>query len=691
MTRGGERRRAWEDEYSMTTERLTRTAGVMGCVAAMVAAAGLACGQQRSGEPLDVNAIQPGRPPAIDLDTLSPSKPAQATERAVEGDGAAYPVSRFVVEYHREHGEHPPVAEVLNAPVTLGVIPGGYVAPRPGLATVTVRVGDVIEGFSGTFHASALTEVVRGIVTEMNRRGFIGVFVQAHPEDLDEETGADLREGKRTELRLVIWTGVVKQVRTVASGERFAVKDPETKNLRVPDPVDRGNASHARIRAQSPVRTGALVRKDEIDDYLYRLNRHPGRQVDVSVGAAEDPEQVYLDYLVTETRPWSIVAQVSNTGTKATNQWRERIGFAHYQLTDHDDILRLEYDTAGFSESHSLTGSYDFPILSDRVRVKVYGVYSTFDASDVGVADETFSGRTWQLGAEVRGNFVQRGRWFLDGVAGARWQDVKVENTLFAEEGQTHFLIPYVGLRLDRRTAWSATGAGVALEANWGEPVGTDPDEVSKLGRIDVDDNWIVLKWDASHGFYIEPLLNRAGDPDGPQTLAHEVFVSVRGQNALGDARLIPNEQDVIGGLYTVRGYPESAAAGDTVIVATLEYRLHVPALFPVSRPGHIGEREYSLFGEDFRWAPQQPFGTTDWDLVAKAFVDAGRAIVNDKVPGEEDNTLVGAGVGVELRYRRNVSLSVDWGMALQSVDEPGQTTVDRGDSRFHVSLTFQY
>ena len=41
-------------------------------------------------------------------------------------------------------------------------------------------------------------------------------------------------------------------------------------------------------------------------------------------------------------------------------------------------------------------------------------------------------------------------------------------------------------------------------------------------------------------------------------------------------SRLVPNEEMAVGGLYTVRGYPESITAGDTVINGTIEYRYHL-------------------------------------------------------------------------------------------------------------------
>ena len=52
-----------------------------------------------------------------------------------------------------------------------------------------------------------------------------------------------------------------------------------------------------------------------------RLNRQPGRRVDVAISGAGDLGLVDLDYpVVAQSRkPWYIYAQASNTGTKETN------------------------------------------------------------------------------------------------------------------------------------------------------------------------------------------------------------------------------------------------------------------------------------------------------------------------------------------------------------------------------------
>ena len=125
---------------------------------------------------------------------------------------------------------------------------------------------------------------------------------------------------------------------------------------------------------------------------------------------------------------------------------------------------------------------------------------------------------------------------------------------------------------------------------------------------------------------------------------------------------------------------------GDTVVLGSLEYRFHLPRALGIEE-----EPTGRLFGEPFRWRPQQPYGRPDWDLIFKAFVDAGRAINSDRLAFEKDETLIGAGVGVELQVKRFLSLRVDWGMALEDVNEGLDDEVEAGDNRVHFVATLVF
>jgi outer membrane protein assembly factor BamA len=141
--------------------------------------------------------------------------------------------------------------------------------------------------------------------------------------------------------------------------------------------------------------------------------------------------------------------------------------------------------------------------------------------------------------------------------------------------------------------------------------------------------------------------------------------------------------------LYTVRGYPEYVTAGDSVGIGSVEYRLHIPHLFPVN------PNAGSVFGKPFRWVPQEPYGPTDWDLIGKAFLDVGEVVNSNRQSYETDSTLVGTGLGLQLDIKHNISLMVDWGVALTRLNassaSPGGTDVSPGSSQVNFVFTVSY
>ena len=127
------------------------------------------------------------------------------------------------------------------------------------------------------------------------------------------------------------------------------------------------------------------------------------------------------------------------------------------------------------------------------------------------------------------------------------------------------------------------------------------------------------------------------------------------------------------------------------MIIGSAEYRFHLPrtAMAMSERASPYYGKSPRIFGDTFRPVPPQPYGRPDWDLIPKAFIDVGHTINNQGQFFETDDTLVGAGLGLEFAYKQNVNLRVDWGVALKSVGEP--ESVKAGSNRFHISFTVLY
>lgn len=604
-------------------------------------------------------------------------------------DGPAYPISEFILRYVRDNPGHPPIDEIMQIPVNLGRTAQGYVAPRPDVAPVAMTIADASAQGLQTYYASAVQTIIVSIRDYLVGKQLLGVYVAPDPLQINE-TGQDLRQprGNSNPLTLILATGTVTQVRTLASGER--VKKDGWKFGGSIEPEERvDNPVHARIRERSPIfpyqpekEQADLLKKDALDEYLFHLSRHPGRRVDASVAAGEESGAVILDYQVTENRPLTLYAQISNTGTKATDYWRQRFGLLHTQVTNNDDIFSFDFITSWFDETNALLASYEAPFKNDRFRWRVYGNWTEFTADDVGFFGQDFTGESWAIGGELSWNFFQKREMFLDLFGGARFENIHVNNAAFLIEGDEDFVIPYFGIRYDRRTDWYATQASAQLE--WWLSNASQA-ELAALGRTAPDTDPVIFKGGLTHSVYLEPLLNRKNweslSTPEDSTLAHELVMGVRGQYAF-DNRLIPQAEQVMGGLYTVRGYPESIVAGDSAVIGTIEYRLHLPRLFSLQpEPG-------TLFGKPFRTAPQYVFGPVDWDLVPKAFFDVGRVYISDPFGFESDQTLMGAGIGIDLLYRRNLNVRLDWGFVLEEINA---LNVNEGSNRLHFVATILF
>jgi hemolysin activation/secretion protein len=116
-------------------------------------------------------------------------------------------------------------------------------------------------------------------------------------------------------------------------------------------------------------------------------------------------------------------------------------------------------------------------------------------------------------------------------------------------------------------------------------------------------------------------------------------------------------------------------------VIASAEYRFHLPRAFDMQ------PTPTQVFGRPFRVAPDRMLGRPDWDLVLKAFVDGARALSNDRFSFEQNETLIGTGIGLELQLKQNFNFQVYWGVALTDVEEQW----DAGDNRFHFIFTAMY
>lgn len=135
-----------------------------------------------------------------------------------------------------------------------------------------------------------------------------------------------------------------------------------------------------------------------------------------------------------------------------------------------------------------------------------------------------------------------------------------------------------------------------------------------------------------------------------------------------------------IGGMTSLRGYPEAIASGDAMNQASLEYIVHIPRMFPEKK--HISSNS-------FKFRPDSEHGPIDWDLALKTFVDAGMVKKTRAQTHELDHvTLYDAGLGISLSVLDTVMTEGTWGYALKGFPYQG---VKKGNQEWYFNCTLRY
>ncbi|MFP6641432.1 MAG: hypothetical protein VCC04_14390, partial [Myxococcota bacterium] len=215
-------------------------------------------------------------------------------------DGPVFEVADFAVQYTHPSPDLPPIQDLLPLSVSLAVGPGGYKEARSGEPTQIVRIET--SGTKTAYHASALAAISRVLLKRLHEKDLMGVYVRPSPKDIDIQQEKDLRPPGDYGLRFDVWVGRVKDVRTIALGDRIG------KEWRVDNPI------HRDIRSYSPMQpivsgresSSDVLDRSALEDYVFYLNRHPGRNVEVALAASDDREGITVDYRVYEEKPWSV-------------------------------------------------------------------------------------------------------------------------------------------------------------------------------------------------------------------------------------------------------------------------------------------------------------------------------------------------------------------------------------------------
>ena len=647
-------------------------------------------------------------PPAAE----AASSPAPAaTEAAVDtaapvaAANSGVAVDHFEFSYGLAHPALPPLTQLQSLNIKTTRDGNVFRGPSAGKEE-SLSLGGIPEG--SRFDADALRSVAQEVVRWYNSRGLYGVWVAFNSELEASNTGiVDARQPGDRSARLVIWASQISEVRTLARGKR--IKSQLSIN----------NKKHRRIINGSPLKKGksedqpgSLFNQEVLNDYLYGLSLHPGRRVEASIASAGQPGKVVLDYLVNESKAWQLFSQFNNFGTKTTGEFRGRVGYQDNQLTNHDDILNIDVISTTDLKTYGSFLSYRFPLWRpDKLLMRVYASYGDFAAipSDPNLISSTlhYTGKNWQGGIEFTNRLTLWRDWQLVSILGANYNHYSF-NQLYgsspSSQASSDFLVPFVGATLSKDNVWWAVYGGLRFDSTVGNYANPDLTKgYPAMGRPDADANWTYARWNINGTAFLDHWFQHNAQP---LALAHEFSVHLKGRQLLRGKRVIPQEQEHLGGALTVRGYAESVLSADEFITASIEYTYHIPRGWKSTEPG-------MLFRRPFKWHPTKAGQNPDWDLAVRTFFDYGFRGVNPPpdttaTTGTTDPTtkselafadtnfnLAGRGFGVSLAVKQNFSLRCDFGMALTELRDKSRATEQeqiispKGNKQVYIVSTF--
>jgi hemolysin activation/secretion protein len=484
-----------------------------------------------------------------------------------------------------------------------------------------------------------LTKYVLSIYQE---EGYAGIYVYIPNEAVqgtalvDNVLPVEVLEGKIAEIAV----------------ERYDFKRQE---------LEKGFLKESALKSWSPVKEGEVIQKNKVDDFVKLLNLNPDRYVSAVISRSADPNALNLTYDVYEANPWHWYVQVDNSGTEE-RQWSPRIGLTNTNFTGIDDRLSAMYQApwdSGIAENYALFGTYDFPLLTPRLRLNFYGGYSEFDVTPQG-GPFNFLGRGSFYGSILSYNVFQMDNWFVDVTGSLSQENSKVTPTL-GLESDVDMDLWGVGVNIHRSDNMSNTSLIFNMNKSMG---GSSKDEFDDA-RSNAEPDFTIYNFGASHSQYLETSkVNR---------------VSASFRLITSDERLVPAKMTTFGGFYSVRGYDEDEIVADGGILMSGQYEFDL-----VKHRESLENREATSEAGSEETQDNKPWLRK---LAPLAFIDFGRAKIKSPLVAEKGTQeLCSLGVGTIAELGDNFSAGIYYGWPLRGTDQ-----TNKGDGRLNFSCIYRF
>jgi len=405
------------------------------------------------------------------------------------------------------------------------------------------------------------------------------------------------------------------------------------------------------------IRKYVHVKKNELLDILkferdlIRINQNPDVEVKAVVSEGKEPGTSDITLKVTDKFPYHAGGIVDDQGTRLTGKYRDSITFRSTNLTGHNDSVY-------YSTIMSATSSGNF--LTYALPVDTYGTKAAFDFTQfyslLGLEYKGFhiTGYTQIYTPHMSGEVYLSDALQINADAGLEIKSV-LRNINGNKSSDDQLRLPYFAL--DIMKIDSLMGGG---QTSFSQKVTFGTSHF--LGASGFNHTAAARHYTCGFFTKYEHSIRRY------QKYVFDSYLIMRSQMQFASHTLPSSEQLQLGGMYTVRGYPE----GD--YLADYGATLNVDWYFPC----YIISKDYKLPYAD------KPLR---YQIEPVAFFDLGGGGLMATNPGElRHKILAGVGGGVKISFNRNVFITLEWAQAI-SEEGPAQ---NNGASTFFTTMQFE-
>jgi hemolysin activation/secretion protein len=397
------------------------------------------------------------------------------------------------------------------------------------------------------------------------------------------------------------------------------------------------------------LREGNTPNIKKLSENLKAANENPAKKTNLQFETANAEGEVNAVLNVSDSKPWTVGANLDNSGDSNTGKSHLGLLFQHANISGHDDVLSLQYTTTLQKPSqYSVFGvGYHLPIYELGDTIDLYASYSNVDSGSItaGIFDLAVSGRGSVFGGRYNYNLGRSENAESRLSLGLDYKAFKNNVSLQGIQLGSDVTVHPLSLTYSGSVSSSVGEANAYLSAVHNLP-GGEKGKTEDFQRVRGGANagYSVLRY----GVGFSKIL----------PAAWQMRLMLSGQYTSDS--LVPGEQFGAGGASTVRGFSERVVANDYGTLISGE--IYTPNLC-ANFTGSFSQCQ--LLG----------------------FYDAAHVSRNKALPGEQSSASISSfGIGLRLAMSRMMSLQMDYGKALHAPDE-----LSKDDRRLHVRLGVTY